>query len=48
MVSNTLREELKSPQQEIEEIAALKKEDIIAIAQDIQLDTVYFLKGVRE
>jgi predicted Zn-dependent peptidase len=48
MVSNTLREELKSPEQEIEEIAALKKEDIIAIAQDIQLDTVYFLKGVRE
>lgn len=47
MVSRTLRGEQKSTEQEINEIAAVSREDVISIAQETMLDTVYFLKGVQ-
>ncbi len=47
MTSNTLRGEEKTPAQDIEEIQAVRREDVIAVAQGVTLDTVYFLKGVQ-
>lgn len=47
MLSGTLRRELKTPEQEIGEISAVTREDIISIAKEVALDTVYFLKGVH-
>ena len=47
MVSSTLRGEQKNADREIEEIAAVSREDVISIAQETRLDTVYFLKGVQ-
>ena len=47
MVSGTLRGEQKNADQEIEEIAAVSRGDLISIAKEIKLDTVYFLKGVQ-
>lgn len=47
MLSGTLRGELKTPEQEIEEIAGVTRADIVAIACEAALDTVYFLKGVH-
>lgn len=47
MLSGTVRGELKTPEQEIEEIRMVTKEEIIAIAKEIALDTVYLLKGVH-
>ncbi len=47
MIAGALRGEVKTPEQEIEAIAAVTREEIIAIAREIRLDTVYFLKGVQ-
>lgn len=47
MISGTLRGEMKTPDQEIEDISRVTREDIIEIAKEAQLDTVYFLKGVH-
>lgn len=47
MLAGTLRGELKTPEQEMQEIAAVTREDLIAIAKEAALDTVYFLKGVH-
>ncbi len=47
MVSSTLRGEQKNADREIEEIAAVSREDVISIARETRLDTVYFLKGVQ-
>lgn len=47
MLSGTLRGELKTPEQEIKEIEKVTREDLIAIAKETVLDTVYFLKGVH-
>lgn len=47
MLSGTLRKELKTPEQEIREISAVTRDDIISIAKEVALDTVYFLKGVH-
>ncbi len=47
MLSGTLRCELKTPEQEIEEISAVSREDVISVAREIKLDTVYLLKGVH-
>ncbi len=47
MLSGTVRGELKTPEQEIEEIQMVTKEEVIAIAKVIALDTVYLLKGVH-
>lgn len=47
MIAGTLRGELKTPEQEIEEISRVSREEIIAVAREIRLDTVYFLKGVH-
>ena len=47
VVSGTLRGNLKTPEEEIEEISAVTRDDIIAVACEITLDTVYFLKGVH-
>lgn len=47
MVSGTLRGALKTPDQEIREIAGVTREEIISIARETTLDTVYFLKGVH-
>ncbi len=48
MLSGTLRGELKTPEQEIAEIAAVSRERVVAIAREVRLDTVYFLKGVHD
>ncbi len=47
MISGTLRGELKTPEEEIAEIQKVRRETIMAIAREIRLDTVYFLKGVH-
>ncbi len=47
MISGTLRGEEKTPAQDIEEIQAVRREDVIAVAEGVTLDTVYFLKGVQ-
>ena len=47
MTANTLRGEEKTPAQDIEEILAVRREDVVAVASGITLDTVYFLKGVQ-
>lgn len=47
MVSRTLRDEQTTTDQEIEEIAAVTRDDVISIAKECKLDTVYFLKGVQ-
>ena len=47
MVSRTLRDEQKTTDQEIKEIESVTRDEVISIAKEIQLDTVYFLKGVQ-
>lgn len=47
MISNTMQGIEKTPAQDIEEILAVQREDVIAVAQGVSLDTVYFLKGVQ-
>lgn len=47
IISSTLRGEVKTIEQEIKEIEAVSREDLIAVAKEIKLDTVYFLKGVQ-
>ncbi len=47
MISSALRGEAKTVEQEIQEIEAVSREDLIAVAKEIKLDTVYFLKGVQ-
>ena len=47
MTANTLRGEEKTPAQDIEETLAVRREDVVAVAAGVTLDTVYFLKGVQ-
>jgi len=47
MLGGTLRNELKTPEQEIAEINAVDRQAVIDIAKEITLDTVYLLKGVH-
>ena len=47
MVSRTLRNEDKTTEQEIAEVSAVTRADVISIAKEAVLDTVYFLKGVQ-
>lgn len=47
MVSRTLRGEQKTMEQEIKEIEAVTRDEVIMIAKEIKLDTVYLLKGVQ-
>ncbi len=47
IISSTLRGEVKTIEEEIKEIEAVDREDLIAVAKEIKLDTVYFLKGVQ-
>ncbi len=47
MISGVFRDELKTPEQEAEEIRAITRETIMEIASGVSLDTVYFLKGVQ-
>lgn len=47
MLSGTLRDVLKTPEQEIEEIKNVTREVIVEIAKEASLDTVYLLKGVH-
>lgn len=47
MVSRTLRDEQKTMEQELEEIEAVTRDEVIMIAKEIKLDTVYLLKGVQ-
>ncbi len=47
MLSGTLRNNLKTPEEEIEAIRAVTREDVVAVAKGIMLDTVYLLKGVH-
>ncbi len=48
MLAGTLRREMKTPEQEMSEIRAVSREDLMAIAREAALDTVYFLKGVQK
>ncbi len=47
LISGVFRDELKTPEQEAEEVLAVSKETIMEIAKGVSLDTVYFLKGVQ-
>lgn len=47
MISGVFRDEMKTPEQEAEEVRAVSKELIMQIAKETALDTVYFLKGVQ-
>ncbi len=47
MVSRTLRGEQKTMDQEIKEIASVTRDEVVSIAKETKLDTVYFLKGVQ-
>ncbi len=47
MISGALRNDMKSPEQEIEEIRKVDRQAIIEIAKGAKLDTVYLLKGVH-
>ena len=47
MLAGTLQGELKTPQQQIDEVANVTRDDVMAIAREVSLDTVYFLKGVQ-
>ena len=47
MISGVFRNELKTPEQEAEEIRSVTRETIMEIASGTSLDTVYFLKGVQ-
>lgn len=47
MTANFLWKNPKALEAEIEEVRAVCREDIIAVANEIKLDTVYFLKGVQ-
>lgn len=48
MLGGTLRGALKTPEQEMEEVSRVTREQLTAIAREAKLDTVYFLKGVHE
>lgn len=47
MVSRTLRNEERTSEQEIKEVEAVTRDDVILIAKETKLDTVYLLKGVQ-
>lgn len=47
MISGTLHGSVCTPEQEIAAAEAVTREDLIAIAKDVRLDTIYFLKGVH-
>ena len=47
MLTGSLHGELKTPEQEIEAFERVSREDLIEVAKDVRLDTVYFLKGVH-
>ncbi len=47
MVTGTLHQELHTPEEEIEAFKKVSREALIAVAKDVRLDTVYFLKGVH-
>ena len=47
MAAGTLRGDVKTIEQEIEAIRCVSREEIVAVASEVQLDTVYFLKGVH-
>ena len=47
MLFGTLRDDLKTPEEDMKEINAVRREDLIKIAKEIQLDTVYLLKGAQ-
>ncbi len=47
MIAGILHDETATPEQQIEEISSVSREDIMKVAAGIQLDTVYFLKGVH-
>ncbi|MBQ8894022.1 MAG: insulinase family protein [Clostridia bacterium] len=47
MLSGTLRNEMKTPEQEIEDISKVTRSEIVEIAREVTLDTVYLLKGVH-
>ena len=47
MLAGTLQGDLKTPQQQIEEVEKVSREDVMDIAREVILDTVYFLKGVQ-
>jgi len=47
MISGVFRDELKTPEEEAEEIRKVTREMIMEIAAGVSLDTVYFLKGVQ-
>ncbi len=48
LLYGTLRGELKTPEQDMAEISAVTREEIVAVAKGISLDTVYLLKGVHQ
>ncbi|MBQ7095326.1 MAG: insulinase family protein [Clostridia bacterium] len=47
MITGTLHGKVCLPEEEIQAVQAVTREDLVAVAREVQLDTVYFLKGVH-
>ena len=47
MITGTLHGAIRTPEQQIEEVQGVTREELMEIAKEVRLDTVYFLKGVH-